>query len=187
MTLARAAGKVALGMTLTVATPTPATAAEGEGLAAVGAAFATARADGRWAPGAGVAVAGQYGLDDAWSLRAGVSGSWHPVSADALRPGGHVRALGCSAGVTYTLDVLRVVPFVTAGVAVQDLHGALRDARTDLGVELGGGADYLLDRRWSLGLELAYRILPVAVAGDHDAFGGTPQALAAGLRVARRW
>jgi hypothetical protein len=178
---------VALGMALMVATPAPALAAEGEGLAAVGAAFVTARADGRWAQGAGVSATGQYGLDDTWSLRAALSGSWHPVSADALRPGGQIRALGFSAGVTYTLDVLRVVPFVTAGLAVQNLSGALRDARSDLGVALGGGADYLLDRRWSLGLELAYRILPVAIAGKRAAFGGTPQLLAAGLRLARSW
>jgi hypothetical protein len=187
MTLARAVGTIALGTALTAAAPTRVTAAEGEGWAAVGAVFATARADGRWVPGGGVTLTGQYGLTDAWSVHADFAGSWHPVDADALRPGGRVRALACSAGITYALDVLRVVPYVSAGLAVQNLGGALRDARTDLGVGLGGGADYLLDRRWSLGLELGYRILPVALAGDRDGFGGTPQAFTAGLRLARGW
>jgi hypothetical protein len=187
MTLARAAERVALGVVLMEMAPASASAAEGEGLVAVGAAFATARADGRWVPGGGISMTGQYGLDDTWSVRAAFSASWHPVRAEELRPAGHIRALGFSAGVTYTLDVLRVVPFVTAGLAVQNLGGRLRDARSDLGIALGGGADYLLDRRWALGLELAYRVLPLPLAGDRGGFGGTPQAFAAGLRLGRSW
>src|SRR4051794_14759220 len=100
MTLARAAPIAALGLALIGLAPAPASAAEGEALFAVGAGFATARADGRWAPGGGLDIKGQYGLDDAWSVGAGISASWHPVDADAVRPGGRVRALAFAASVT---------------------------------------------------------------------------------------
>jgi hypothetical protein len=187
MTRARTTQLASLGLALTMAGARTVRAAEGEGLAAVSAGFATARADGRWAPGAGGCVAVQYGLDDSWSAGARLSGSWHPVDGAAGRPDGLVRSLGGSAGVTYALDVLRVVPFLSAELAVQNLGGAVRDARTDLGVELGGGADYLLDRRWSVGVDLAYRVLPLPLAGERGSFGGTPQTFAATLRLARRW
>jgi hypothetical protein len=64
-------------------------------------------------------------------------------------------------GVAASLDVLRVVPSVDVGVVGAYLG---TDLGTRLGLELGLGADYLLDRRFSLGLALRGRILPVAIS-----------------------
>jgi hypothetical protein len=185
MTRARASQLLLLGALPMLGAARPAAAAQDEWSLTAGAGLAVARADGRWAPGGTLVLAGQYGLDDAWSVGGGVAASLHPVDADARRPGGRVRATALAAGVAYAVDVVRVVPFLALGLAVQNLGGALHDARTDLGVELGGGADYLVDRRWSLGLALAYRVLPVHLGGDAKAFGGTPQTFSAALRIGR--
>jgi len=183
MTRARIACLLGLGAALLW--PGPARAAEGEGLLALGAGYAAARADGRWAHGGDLQLEGQYGLDDAWSVRAGLSAGLHPVSAEGARPEGRVQRTTLAAGVVYALDVLRVVPYVHLGLAVQNLGGAVADGRTDAGFDLAVGADYLLDRRWSLGLVARGQIFLLPLAGERGAFGGTPSALGVALRLGR--
>jgi hypothetical protein len=161
----------------------PAVAAEREWQAAGSLDAALARADGRWTAGGGFGLEGRYGLTDAFAARAELDGSWHPTSADGGRPGGTVRVGGLTAGLGWALDVLRFVPFAELGLALQALGGAVAERRVDLGLEAGAGLEYLLDRRWSLGLALRARWLPVRLAGDDGAFGGTPACLRAALRL----
>jgi hypothetical protein len=183
MTHARAACLLALGAALLSGGRVQ--AAEGELLLAAGGAYAGARADGRWAHGGQLQVEGQYGLDDAWSVRAGLELGLHGTEADGVRPGGRARRTAVAAGVVYALDVLRVVPYAQLGLAVQNLGGAVSDARTDGGFDLALGADYLIDRRWALGLVLRAQLFPLPLGGERGHFGGTPSVLAAGLRLAR--
>jgi hypothetical protein len=182
MTRARTCGVVLGGI---LAAARPAAAAEDEWLVAADGGYTAARADGLWRHGGALGVQAQYGFTDAWSGGARLALGLHPVTGDAERPSGRLRATTLAAGVTYTVDVLRVVPFAGMGIALQNLAGAVRDARTDLGGEVSAGADYLLDRRWSLGLLLRYQILPLPIAGGRDVFGGTPAAFSLALRLGR--
>jgi len=175
--LARATlAPVALAL-LAVAMTTAARASEGEWLVAGGAGAAWLRQGGAWHPGGVLGLEGQYGVTDAWLLRATLDGSWHASSGDT-RP----RALGGSAGITYAVDVLRVIPFAELGVAVADLGGVAGGARTDLGVDVGVGAEYLLTRRWSLSLAVRARALPLGLRGDA---AGTPARVGFMLRLGR--
>jgi hypothetical protein len=132
-------------------------------------------AGGGWLAGAGgplFRVEGQYGLSDVLALHGAVGASWHG--------GGDVLATAATAGVTYALDVLRVVPFFEGGLAFLDQRG-VAPARTGLGLEAGLGGEYLLDRRWALALVGRLAYLPLRLAGRGDA----PTLLALALRLGR--
>jgi hypothetical protein len=148
-----AALPVLVALNALAALPRPA-AAVGEGevqLAASGAWGWLERSGG----GAALRLEGQYGLSESVAVRGG-AGAWvGPTQAAAL-----------DLGVTYSLDVLRVVPFGEAGVALVG-HG--------VGPELGLGGEYLVDRHWALALWGRYGLL-------HSP-GGWAGLVTAGLRV----
>jgi hypothetical protein len=152
----RRARHIGIAATLCAATLTPALTREaratdpGAWVLAAGAGYAQARADGRWAPGWQLSAEGLRGLTEAWALRGSLAGSWHPVDASGTAPGGRVRTLAAAVGLVYAVDVLRVVPFAEAGLAVAHASQAVRDPGTFVGLQLGGGASYLIDRRWAL-------------------------------------
>jgi hypothetical protein len=134
---------------------------------------------GRLSPAAGeaawgpvVRLEGQYGVTDSLALHAALGGSWHG--------GGPVRTLGAVAGVTYAIDVLRVVPFFEGGLAFQGQGGG-PPGRSDLGLEVGLGGEYLLDRSWALAVAGRVTYLPVHLSGS----GGTASLLSLGLRLGR--
>lgn len=133
--------------------------------------------------GGGVAADVQYGLSDALALHGALGTSWFQA------PSQEAGALGTRsgvAGVVYTLDVLRVLPFAEAGVAVVSASGPYPQARLDLGLQLGLGGDYLLDRRWSLGLVAQYTYLPVELKGASRGAAGAPALVALAVRLSYR-
>ncbi len=77
-------------------------------------------------------------------------------------PGGTVRTTSALLGVTYTFDVLRLVPYIQTGVGVINFGGAVVNSGTAFDAELGLGADYLLTRRWAVGGVLQYQFTPGA-------------------------
>lgn len=90
----------------------------------------------------------RYGLSETLALHAqgGAMGS----ARGALSYGGGL-------GLTYALDLLRVVPFFEVGLGVV---GTTADGgpRAALGLALGLGADYVLSTRWSVGGALRYQL-----------------------------
>lgn len=152
---------------------------------AVDARGAWVQADDRRPVGPGLGLQLQYGLTDAWALRGAVGLSGHPVGGNADRGGGTVTATSAIAGVTYTVDVLRLVPFVEAGVGLLDVRGAVAGARSGLGIDLGVGAQYLVSRRWAVGVVGRYQVFPVELGSLSSDDGETPSLVALALRLAR--
>jgi hypothetical protein len=120
-------------------------------------------------------IEGQFGLSDVLALHLALGASWHS------RTGGTARATGLAAGVTYALDVLRVVPFFEGGLAIVDQRGGDRAARLDAGAEVGLGGEYLLDRRWAVALVGRFAYLPLPLSGS----GGAASFLTLALRLGR--
>jgi hypothetical protein len=126
--------------------------------------------------GAGVAdgvlarLEGQFGLSDVLALHGAVGSSWHRLAGQA------VRATSVTAGGTYAVDVLRVVPFAEAGICFLDQSGV---GRRHLGIEVGVGGEYLIDRRWAVALVGRAAYLPVRLSGAGDA----ASLLGVGLRL----
>jgi hypothetical protein len=133
--------------------------------------------DDNASPGTQAGVEAMMGFTDAWAGRAVVSGSWQPGSAS----GSPRQVTALSLGATYSLDVVRWVPFVDLGLSLADLRG--EGARSQrLGPQVGLGAEYLLSRRWTLAALARFDFLALRLAGS----GGThPWWACAGLRVGR--
>ena len=110
---------------------------------------------------------GQYGVTDGLALHATAGASWHGATA--------ARAVAVEAGVTYALDILRVVPFGEAGLCVLGVAAGARG----MGLQVGLGGEYLIDRHWALALVVRYAYLPLRLGGGP----GRPSLLGAGLRL----
>jgi opacity protein-like surface antigen len=143
------------------------------------------RADDRRIYGGIAGIDLQRGVTDAWAVRGALDLALHPVERSGARPGGLVWAGGLSLGVTYTVDVLRVLPFVEAGFGLLVLGGDVVDARRDAGLEVGFGADYLLSPRWAVGAVVRYRHLLVRLGGGRPTLDGDPSLVGIGVRVSR--
>jgi hypothetical protein len=127
--------------------------------------------------GLGGRVEGRYGLTDGASVYAALASSWHPRGAE------QVRASSGSAGFTLAFDVFRVIPFAEVGATFSDLRGGITRGRY-LGIEGAGGAEYLLDRRWSVAAVARYQYLPLRLAGTAER---GPGVLTAGLRISHNF
>lgn len=173
------------GLTLSVAfTAADAHAVgEDERQIALTAGYARVTTDGRRPAGLAAGLEGQYGLSDTWSARLGLALSLHPVDEDALRPGGLVRAVSVVAGVTYAVDVLRLIPFVDLGFGLLDVGGDVASYRRDMGFELGVGAEYLLSPKWTLAALARYCYLPLQLRSVPPPFEQTPWRLLLALRL----
>ncbi len=137
-----------------------------------------------WGPAAAVDV--EYGLNDAWSARASFSLLRHPVApVKNGSPGGTLQATAALVGATYTFDVLRLVPYIEAGVGAVRWSGAGEPSRTSLAVETGLGGDYLLTPRWSCGASAQYLFTPGELVNNAMSFGGRALAFSLTLRVSR--
>ena len=128
-------------------------------------------------PGMQVGIEAMMGFSDAWAGRAAVSGSWQPGSASGSFR--HLTAI--SLGATYSLDVVRWVPFVDLGFTLADLRGDSASSQR-LGPQVGLGAEYLVSRRWTLAALARFDLFALRLAGS----GGThPWWACAGLRLGR--
>lgn len=107
-----------------------------------------------------------YGITDALGVQVTGGATAHPVAAleDEMNPlpAGLLLTWQATAGIVYSLDIVRIVPFFEAGIGVL---GAM--VRTEKGTEqtlgasasLGLGADYMITRRWALGVVIRYHLL----------------------------
>ncbi|HJX63151.1 MAG TPA: hypothetical protein VJ860_04275 [Polyangia bacterium] len=128
-------------------------------------------------PGMQAGVEAMMGLTDAWAGRAALSGSWQPESAS----GSPRYVTAVSLGATYSLDVVRWVPFVDLGLSLADLRREGASSQR-MGPQVGLGAEYLLSRRWALAALARFDFFALRLAGS----GGTrPWWACAGLRVGR--
>jgi hypothetical protein len=129
--------------------------------------YVLALTDRRDPSGGGVGADVAYNLTDGLALRATGLLGWH--AADGMTPGtagGTMSSFGAFAGITYALDVVRIVPSFDVGVGVLGLRGtdhfssgALVPNVTAFAVELGFGFDWLVTHRWSLGAVVRYQAM----------------------------
>lgn len=145
---------------LVLAPAGPAAADEKEFLVALQPGFAFVKVGDRtaWGGGGGLDVA--YGITDAFWLRLTGAYSAHSLPAgDKNNPGGQLSAWHAGAGVTYQVDIVRLVPFFDLAVGLLGLSQPGPRGNTtsnDFGLEIGVGAEYLIDRHVALGFVARY-------------------------------
>ena len=143
--------------------------------------------DGRSPIGFGGALELEYGVNDAWAARVMVAETAHSVDENKMAglPGGWARVTSLLGGLTYTFDVLRMVPYVQLGVGFVRFEGAVKTTRSELAGELGVGTDYWLTRRWAIGGVLQYLFAPVDLFEHLGELGQSPFAVSLMLRASR--
>ena len=161
-------------------------AGEKEWQVALRAGVGTLSVDGRkpWGLAGGLDV--EYGLTDAWAVRASFEGSTHDVSKENdmdLRPAGTLRTDAALIGMTYTVDVLRLVPYANLQAGLIQLRGAVTTPQSLLAMQLGLGADYFVSRRVLAGLSFHYLFEPADLLSDPLNLGTNPFSFTATARV----
>jgi hypothetical protein len=150
--------------------------------------YAVAYADGRTANGGGFWLDASYGISDQMALHVGGMLAWHGIGPDANQQlsGGAAASFAGMAGVSYSLDVLRLVPTFSFYAGAIGIRGganfsdsSILKPVTAFGVGLGFALDYLVNRRVAIGVELRYQ----AAVTDIDRL---PMLLWVGPRVAFR-
>lgn len=133
--------------------------------------YVLAFVDRRDPSGGGLGADVAYSVTDALSLRVSGFVGWHDArglqSGTTTGPGGTVASFGAFAGLTYALDVVRIVPSFDLGLGVLGLRGdarfaarpALLPSVNALALELGFGFDWLVTHRWSVGAVIRYHAL----------------------------
>ncbi len=107
--------------------------------------------------GLALGAGANVGLSDAWAIHSRLSYAFHPSSGDSL----HVAMAGVE--VVYLLDILQIVPFFGLGVdGVGTMSGGNFGA--DLGLHAVVGVDWLLARRWLVGVEVRPYVIPFSLA-----------------------
>jgi hypothetical protein len=161
-------------------------AGEHEWQVALRAGVGTVSVDGRkpWGLAGGLDI--EYGLTDAWAVRASFEASTHNVSKDNdmdMRPAGALHTDAALIGVTYTVDVLRLVPYGDLQIGLIQLGGAVTTPQSLLAMQLGLGADYFVSRRVLAGLSFHYLFEPADLLSDPLNLGTNPFSFTATGRV----
>lgn len=129
--------------------------------------------DNRQASGGGGSLHLAYGITDAVGVQLLAGATGHPLSpiepedpSAKADPGGQLVSWHASAGIVYALDVVRIVPFFEANIGVLGLYRSTNPSGNqksptiehalNVGAALGLGADYLITRRWSVGVAIRY-------------------------------
>jgi hypothetical protein len=149
----------------------PAAADEREFMLAVEPAFSLIHVGNSTAWGGGGGVDLSYGVSDAIAIR--VTGAFTgqaigDYTTDTTRnPSGTVLSYHAGAGLTYIIDILRVVPFIDFSFG---LVGSRRPTpqgdvwQNDFGMEIGIGLDYLINRRIAVGAVVRYHAYLTALS-----------------------
>jgi len=156
---------------------TAAAAGENEWQVALRLGAGTVSVDDRkpWGLAGGVDI--QYGLSEGWGVRLSLEGSTHNVTKTNemdLRPEGAIRTDAALIGLTYTFDVLRLVPYADLQVGIAQLRGAVTTPQSLLAMELGVGADYFVTRRVTAGIRFHYLFEPADLLSDPLNLGTNP-------------
>jgi len=130
--------------------------------------------DHPWGVAGGVDV--EYGLTDAWALRGSLEGSTKSLSANkqAGTAAGSERSDAALVGITYTIDVLRLVPYADLLFGVAQISGPLAPPVTMFAAELGLGGDYYLTRQLRAGLSFQYLYRPQDLLENPQQLGSSP-------------
>lgn len=136
---------------------------EGEKQVAASLGFALAGVEGKARAGAQVGVEATRGLTDSWAAHVGVSYALLPGAAPYRLH--HLTTVAL--GATYSVDVLRWVPFLDLGLGVADLRSSAGGSQY-LGPQLGLGVDYLLTRGWSFAALARFDYLVLRLHGWDD-------------------
>ena len=137
-----------------------------------------------WGLAGGVDI--QYGLTDGWGLRLSLEGSTHDVTKTNEmdpRPEGTIRTDAALIGLTYTFDVLRLVPYADLQVGLAQVRGAVTTPQSLLAMELGVGADYFVSRRVTAGVSFHYLFEPADLLSDPLNLGTNPFSFTATARA----
>jgi hypothetical protein len=130
--------------------------------------YAVAYVDARTAHGGGLWLDVDFGLSDALSLHATGFLNWHEGDATKTLEAGTLSAFGALIGITYTLDVIRLVPSFDISVGALGIRGdaafgsQAEAARvlppvTAFGASAGFALDYLWTRHVALGVAVHYQ------------------------------
>jgi len=85
--------------------------------------------------------------------------------------------------VTYTVDILRLVPYGTLQAGLLQVGGAVTTPQSLLAMQLGLGADYFVTRRFLAGLSFHYLFEPADLLSDPLNLGTNPFSFTATGRV----
>jgi hypothetical protein len=102
-----------------------------------------------------------YALNDQFDIVGELGGAavdLHPVMVPGSgRPS---QLWNVDAGLIYKIDIVQVVPYFGALAGGYLMYGgSLPSAQPYPGVEIAGGADYLLNRHWAVGLAIREHLL----------------------------
>jgi hypothetical protein len=86
------------------------------------------------------------------------------------------------AGVTYTIDVLRLVPYAFLQFGVAQIGGPLAAPVTMFASELGLGGDYYLTRQLRAGISFQYLYRPQDLLQNPQGLGNAPFTFSATAR-----
>jgi hypothetical protein len=137
----------------------------------------TVNVDGRQPWGDAAALDLEYGFLDAWAVRASLEGSVHSVTGNPQTglPGGTIHTGAALAGLTYAVDILRLVPYIDFEIGVAEIGGAVVAKQPHMLVsELGAGGDYFITRRVTAGLSFQYLYRPLDLFENLRDFGNSP-------------
>jgi outer membrane protein W len=158
---------VAFALLAALALASPARADEREWILSLQPAAALLHLGGETAWGGGAGLDLSYGFTDALAVRVTGAATAHALGATMNDPGGTVLAYNAGAGLTYTIDILRLVPYVDFAIGLvgttREVNGERRTSN-QLGMELGLGVDYLVSRRWAVGFVVRYHAYLTALS-----------------------
>jgi hypothetical protein len=127
----------------------------------------------------------EYGVLQAFAVRASVGVVSRPIEAvKDVHPAGTLQARTALLGVTYTFDVLRLVPYLEVGLGLLQWSGP-GASPTTFGTELGLGGDYFLTPHWACGASAQYIFAPADLINNVTEFGQRPLAFSLTLRISR--
>jgi hypothetical protein len=152
--------------------------------ARLGAANATGFPTSPWGPAGALDL--EYGFHEAFAARASLGVLEHPVPAvKNVTKGGTLRATTALAGLTYTFDVLRLVPYLSVDLGLVQWSGGGQPAHSTFAAETVIGADYLLTTRWAWGASAQYIFAPADLYNNYLELGENPLAFSFTLRLSR--
>jgi len=105
--------------------------------------------------GAGAGIHASYGFAPAWSVV--LSTRYRLVAPKTTATGVRLPArhlTGITAGVYFAIDVMRLVPFLHAGLGAYMVYDDVEGVRFSPGAEAGLSFDYALSRRINLGVDV---------------------------------
>jgi hypothetical protein len=100
-----------------------------------------------------------------------------------MRPAGTIHTDAALVGITYTFDVLRLVPYADLQAGFAQVSGAVVTPTSLLAMELGVGADYFVNRHLTAGLSFHYLFEPADLLSDPLNLGTNPFSFSATARA----